>query len=612
MSARLEVDGLSIAYRRRGDAPKVVVHDVELALHGGSILGVAGESGCGKSTLALATVGYRAREAEVLSGETRLDGVDLLAQKTRDLRLIWGRRVAYVAQDAAGSLNPLKRIGWLLDEPLRGHLGLSRKEAHARALELLERVGLRGGEQALRRFPHEFSGGQQQRIALAIAMSCRPEVLVLDEPTTGLDVTTQAQISRLIIELVRQSRVSALYISHDIALLATVCDEIVIMYAGEVMERALAAELFHAPRHPYAAALLDAVPTIADPTPTVGIAGRPPAAVVTDACPFQPRCRLAVDACRTTHPSLESVIPGHDVRCLRAAEIGPVPSARPTDATAAARQAGQAELEVSGLRCVYRSGRNSVVAVDDVSIAVAAGETLGVVGESGSGKSTLLQAIAGLRMPSGGSITFEGRPLAPLAASRPRDVLRAIQIVFQHPDSSLNPRHRVASLIERPLQLFQPNLSRQQRHERVLALLEDVHLDAEVASSFPHQLSGGQKQRVALARAFAADPRLILCDEVVSALDVSVQASILELLAKLAAERGTALIFVTHDLAVVRAVADRISVMESGRICETGTAAEIFERPTQAYTRELLAAVPDPAQAADDVAARGGVAASSS
>ena len=586
----LDVRGLTVGYAAHGREPAIVVKDVSFSLEPGRILGLAGESGCGKSTAALAAIGFRAPGAVRIAGSALLGAVDLLAASPATLQRIWGREVAYVAQDAAGALNPLMRIERLLAEPLALHSGLSDVPRRRRSLELLASVGLPDPESALRRYPHQFSGGQQQRIALAIAMACTPRLLVLDEPTTGLDVTTQAQITRLITRLVEESETATLSISHDLALLATMCHDIAIMYAGEIVERAPAADVYARPRHPYSAALLDAVPTVDEDRAVVGIPGLPPPRVIDDACAFAKRCRFVLDECRVAHPELTLVESGHEARCLRAHELGIIPARRGDALRRGYLSSAGPLLEVRDLRCYYRK----TLAVDGVSFTVAPGETLAIVGESGSGKSTTLRAIAGLHAPDRGSIEFRSHTLAARAVDRPREVRRAIQLVFQNPDSSLNPRHTISTILERPIALFFPELGRAARRERALELLADVRLDGELLEKYPQQLSGGQKQRVALARAFATAPEIILCDEVVSALDVSVQASILELLGQLARDHSTAVVFVAHDLAVVRTIADRVCVMRAGTIRETGAAASVFTHPTDEYTRELLAAVPRP------------------
>ena len=589
----LDVAGLTVAFRRREGRLATVVSDVSFSLLAGRLTGLAGESGSGKSTAVLTAMGYRMAGSVVLAGTSRLDGIDLLAASPDALRHHWGRIIAYVAQDASQSLDPLIKIGGQLAEPQRLHLGLTGLELKQRSVQLLEEVGIPDPELALGRYPHQFSGGQQQRIALAIAMSCRPRALVLDEPTTGLDVTTQAQVLGLIRRLVRDTGTAAVMISHDLTVLATVCDELSIMYGGEIVERGSAAGIYASPRHPYSAALIDAVPRVDEALLVVGIPGLPPAEVDTERCSFAPRCRFVESRCHEKHPLLASIEPGRLVRCLRADELGPISSRRLVVDRPEWITQPQSLLQVNDVVCAY-PGRRAVNVVAGVSLTVDAGETVALVGESGCGKSTLLRAVAGLHSPRSGTIEFSGKSLAARAVRRPPTVRRQLQIVFQDPHSSLNPRHRIGDILGRPLELFRPDLGRRERTARVGELLEEVRLDRALVDRYPHQLSGGQKQRVALARAFAAEPELILCDEVVSALDVSVQASILELLVGLARLKRTALLFVTHDLAVVHAIADRVYVMRSGAIVEEGEAAEIFGHPREEYTRTLLAAVPRP------------------
>jgi len=594
VTTALQIDGLSVGYARADGSVNLVVKDVDLALEPGTILGLAGESGCGKSTSALAAVGYRSPGSRIVGGRSLLDGVDLLALPLAELRSLWARRIAYVAQNAATALNPALPIGRQLAQPLVRHLGLRGEELRARQLELLEQVGLPDPPGALARYPHQFSGGQQQRIAIAIALSCRPRVLILDEPTTGLDVTTQARISALLRTLVSETGVATLYVSHDLALLGTIADRMAVMYGGEIVEASSARAVTRRPRHPYSQALLGAVPSAHRPRAVAGIPGRPPSSVSLDACAFAPRCAHVVPDCTLARPELREIEADHVARCVRAEELAPQPN---QGTVLAARTAAAPEplLEVIDVCCEYRHRRTSHVVVRGVSLAVHPGETVGVVGESGSGKSTLLRAIVGLHAPSAGSIRLRGEELAPTAVKRPRAVRRELQIVFQNAESSLNPRHAVGDLVGRPVRLFRDDVARAEEPRAVAELLEAVKLPRSVANRYPAELSGGQKQRVALARAFAARPSLLLCDEVTSSLDVSVQATVLELLAELALQLDTAVVFVSHDLAVVRTIATRALVVRDGEVCEQGETERLFLAPSHPYTQELLSSIPEPA-----------------
>ena len=584
-----EVEDLSVGYLRSDGHDNVVVWKAAFSLAPGSILGLAGESGCGKSTTALAAIGYRGPGSRILSGTAHLEDVDLLALPSGKLRSIWGRRVAYVAQNATTALNPAIPVGRQLAQPLSRHLHLRGGELRDREVELLESVGIPNPPGALDRYPHQFSGGQQQRIAIAIALSCKPEVLILDEPTTGLDVTTQARISALLRSLVAETGAATLYVSHDLSLLSTVADRLAVMYAGEIVEEADSRAVARQPRHPYTQALLAAVPTAHIRSSVAGIPGRPPARVVLDSCSFAPRCPHALDACRDGYIELLDVGGGHMARCIRTDEI----AARPVEASPLATPEVSPEslLEVDAVWSQY--ARAPTPAVRGVSFEIASGETLGIVGESGSGKSTLLRAIVGLHPPTGGVIRFRGVPLAAQAVKRPRALRRELQIVFQNPDSSLNPRHTVFEIVRRPIRLFRDDVRHSGERAAVIELLESVKLPTGLLHRYATELSGGQKQRIALARAFAARPSLLLCDEVTSALDVSVQATIIELIAELAARFGAAVIFVSHDLAVVRTIAGRALVMKNGEVCEQGETERLFVAPTHPYTRELLAAIPE-------------------
>ena len=587
----LQVSDLTVAYGQRDGDSNTVVTGVKFALERGKVLGVAGESGCGKSTTALAAIGYRPGSMRIVSGTSMLGDVDLLNLPLAKLRRIWGSRVVYVPQASSNALTPALTVARQMAEPMRIHLGLDHREIRERQVDLLAEVGVPDPEAALGRYPHQFSGGQQQRINLAIALSCNPEVLILDEPTTGLDVTTQARIVELLKRIIREHQTAALFVSHDLPLLGNVSDRIAIMYGGQIVESGPSSDLMDRPGHPYTKALLAAVPDPSGLRGVSGIPGAPPPGVVEGACPFAPRCAFRIDACVESNPRLRPVAPSHEVRCVRAdtheqltisehvLALGKVEDPTPL-------------LGVDDVWCEYRSRGRSTAVVKGVSFGVARGETLAIVGESGSGKSTLLRAIAGLHPRSAGDITFDGALLAPDASKRRRAVRRDVQIIFQNPDMSLNPRHDVMSLVGRPLRLFASDLSRSDREDRVRQVLADVNLTDSVLHRYPGELSGGQRQRVAIARAFVTNPSLILADEITSALDVSVQAAILDLMSRLSAEHGTSVVYVSHDLAVVRAVAHRAVVMQDGTVCEVGDVGDMFAAPREDYTRELLNAIP--------------------
>jgi oligopeptide/dipeptide ABC transporter ATP-binding protein len=597
VSVALQIEGLTVAYRVGGGERRVVVSNVDLDLHEGTVVGLAGESGCGKSTLALAATGYRAPGAEVLAGRSMLGDVDLVSLKQSELRKMWGARIAFVAQNALGALNPGTTLERQFKQTLRAHSQARGAAVRARSLELLEAVGIPEPDAALRRFSHQFSGGQQQRIAIALSLASDPSVLILDEPTTGLDVTTQARITAMLSGLLAESGVAALYVSHDLALLSTIADRMVVMYGGQVVEQAAGSEVLQRPRHPYTRALLQAAPDIEGRRQLLGIPGRPPLSVQEGRCPFSDRCEMAVEECNAHSIELESVGSDHLVRCIRVAE--PALAAPPRTLTAGRREGdGTHLLTAEGLVCHYHRNREPVVR--DVSLHVEAGEILGIVGESGSGKTTLLRALAGVIAPTEGTLRLEGTELAGLARQRRPEQRRDLQLVFQNPMSSLNPLHTAADTLRRPIRLFRPDVPRSAERETIVELLESVNLAPEIADRRPGALSGGQLQRLSIARALAANPRLILCDEVTSALDLSVQAIIVELLRDLVTRTGVSLVFVSHDLGVVRALCDRTVVMRDGVVRETAETEQLFTKPGDSYTSELLAAMPAlPAKAED-------------
>ena len=596
----LSARSVSVGYRD-GPQTRQVLAEVDLDLPENVIMGLAGESGCGKSTLALVMAGYRPPGLRMLGGDVKYRGTEISSLRPAALRQYWGRRIAYLPQDTSTALNPALRIGRQLSEVFQLHRGMKHRQAVDAGTQMLERVGIPEPDRAMHRYPHEFSGGQQQRIAIGLALGPGPDVVILDEPTTGLDVTVQARVNELIVSLIRAERMAALYVSHNLALLATICDELRILYAGQIVEAGPANEVYFSARHPYTRDLVAAVPRHLDGKPLRGIDGTPPAAVVLDACAFGPRCRMHQPRC-DVHVPLTALRVDRTVRCVRAddpdeARPGLVTVPRPGQA---GDEPDKDVLRVSGVRVTYHHAGRATTALADLSLEVAPGEVVGIVGESGSGKSTLLRAIAGLLVPDSGTLAFGGAQLPWRCDNRSQDARREIQIVFQNPDASLNPRQTVSALIDHPLHLFMPGLSAAQRRARIRDVLAQLRLSPDLLDRYPAELSGGQRQRVALGRALVADPAIVLCDEITSALDVSVQASILELLADLRKAQGLSMIFVTHDLGVLRAVADRALVLETGIVREQGLVAGLLSSPRHEYTAALVASIPDPASAAAD------------
>jgi peptide/nickel transport system ATP-binding protein len=580
----LAADGLTVSLT----TGEPVVEDVTLEVSPGEILGLVGESGSGKTTTALALLGYSQPGARIVSGEITVAGETMSGRSERAARRLRGRLVSYVPQDPGNALNPALRIRRAIQDMLDEHAAereLSTVEA------ALENVNLPAGAEFARRYPHQLSGGQQQRVTIAVALVCEPPLVVLDEPTTGLDVLTQARILREIERLRSERGLAMVYVSHDLAVVSQIADRIAVMYAGRIVEEGPTLAVLREPKHPYTHGLVASIPDHVRPRRLRGIPGVAPGpGERPEGCAFRPRCALAVERCGLELPALEKIAAGRRVRCFEWRRVEALVLDEPAHLRAAAGEVAPL-LAAEGVSAVHGRGSDRVVAVRGVGFTVARGECVAIVGESGSGKTTIARVVAGLHEPTAGRILLDGRPLAGKVRNRPRDARRRLQLVFQNPYDSLNPRHRVRDAIARPAIVLRDR-SRREAEAEVGELLERVRLPARVARRFPDELSGGERQRVAIARALAARPDVLVCDEITSALDVSVQAAVLEVLGELRAELGLSLLFISHDLGVVAAIADRVVVLEQGSVREEGPVGAVLAGASHEYTRRLLEAAP--------------------
>lgn len=583
-----------------------IVNRVSFSVRAGETFGLVGESGCGKSTTAYSLIGYGRTNSRIRHGQVLFRGVDLFAAASAELQRIRGSQISFVPQNPTTALSPGMRIGAQISETLEAHRwGKNTAERQARTLELLEQVRLPDPTHTARKYPHQLSGGQQQRVVIALALACNPQLVVLDEPTTGLDVTTQAQILDLLVTLRTELHMAMVYVTHNMGVVATVCDRVGVMYAGELVEQSPTADLFSNPRHPYTRGLIASVPSIDAPEHgrsvlLKGILERDQLPV---GCRFAPRCDFAQTACFEQPQVLEVINSAHDhaVACRRWPEIPALigeevtaDDARPVQVRPIPQ--GEPLLDVHNLVIGYGGGGlfggQPKIVVQDVSFDILPYETFALVGESGSGKSTIARTVEGLIQPVAGQMSFDGQDISRSVRQRSKRLRQELQLVLQNPDASLNPRQSVAQIIGRPLEMFL-GLSGRALRNKVEALLEDVRLNRGYAERYPDQLSGGERQRVAIARALGVDPKLVLCDEVLSALDVSVQADVLDLLRDLQARRGVAYLFISHDLAVVRSLAHRVGVLYRGELVEYGRVEEVYAPPFHPYTHMLLSAVPE-------------------
>jgi peptide/nickel transport system ATP-binding protein len=590
----VRIEGLTVSYRRRGRLLRVL-DDVSFSIGAGEAYGLVGESGCGKTTVAMSLMRYLPDNAVVERGRVMFGEDDVLTANESTLRMWRGDRMAMVYQDPGTALNPSLRVGEQIAEVYRFHKGMGKAEARGAAVDMLATVQISAPDRVVRRYPHELSGGQQQRIMFAMALATDPDLLVLDEPTTGLDATVEAEVLDLVEQLRTQFDASILFVSHNLGIVARMCERVGVLYAGRLIEEGPAAELFHEPRHPYTLALLRCMPRMGmrkdtdrlDPIP----GSLPPIGAEIAGCVYSERCPIARDRCRAEPPPIIPVREGHGARCFYHEEVPAIPpQTRPPEEVSAAVMSDGVLLKVDDLVKAYGSGGNQVTAVAGVDVEVGRGEVLGLVGESGSGKTSLAKCIVGLLDPSGGAIEFDSADVT--SGRRNREARRRLQMVFQNPDNALNPSHSVRAILRRSLELLAGIRGKDRQDVEMNELARSVRLEPRHLDVRPAALSGGLKQRVAIARSFAGSPSLILCDEPTSALDVSVQAAILNLLVDLQRREGVAYVFISHDLAVVRYVADRIAVMYLGQIVDVGPADAVFEAPHHPYTEALLSAIP--------------------
>ncbi|MBI3936460.1 MAG: ABC transporter ATP-binding protein [Betaproteobacteria bacterium] len=609
----LELDELHVHFITTRGVVRAV-EGISYKVRAGEVVALVGESGCGKSVSALSIMRLLARPAgRVVGGRILFEGRDLLRRPEEEMREIRGRDIAMIFQEPMTSLNPVLTIGFQIMEPLMIHLGMNAAAARARSAELLKMVGISDPERRLDQYPHQFSGGMRQRVMIAIALSCNPKLIIADEPTTALDVTIQAQILKLMKDLSREFGIALVVITHNLGIVARYADRVNVMYAARMAEQGSAADVFARPLHPYTAGLLRSVPRLDQPRGRrlETIEGLPPNLLdPPPGCRFAPRCPARQDACVRELPGLVAVEPHRYSACIRAREmsrVGPtglgLQSANPEPPVAKRLDRAKPLLNVNGLRTYFRVGAGlgmlkpahvEVRAVDGLSFEVYRGETVGLVGESGCGKTTVGRTLLRLEEPTGGGIVFDGVDVTRAEGRALKDYRRKIQVIFQDPYSSLNPRMTIGEIIAEPMRVYGLVPDRRAARAKAAELLTQVGLFEYMAERYPHELSGGQRQRVGIARALAMQPAFIVCDEPVSALDVSIQAQIINLLEDLQQKYGLTFLFIAHDLAVVRHISDRVIVMYLGRVMEIADRDALYADPVHPYSRALLDAVPIP------------------
>ena len=604
-----EIKDLTIGFQSQKGEQISILKNISTTINKGETVGIVGESGSGKSTLALAMMGYVKHGLFTISGQCMFHSNNLLEMENKELENIRGRKIAMIPQNAGQSLTPNLKIGYQIDEALKLHTDLKKEDRDKKISELLNKVRLPSPEIMAQRYPHELSGGQQQRVAVAMALAGNPELLLLDEPTTGLDVTTQAHVLELLNFIAKDTGTSMVYVSHDLGAIAQVSDRVIVMYSGEIVLDGPVRDILKNPIHPYTFGLLKSIPKLTLPGLPNSMSGsQPQPGSIKTGCSFYERCEFSDDNCKINSPTLEYINDLNTyVRCFKHKSLTNQNDLNSQTVKSIENKILKNEiLDLSNVSISYAKQKfldqlfnkieDSNPTVKDIDININKGETLALVGESGSGKSTILKSIAGLLKTKDGIIKFEkDKVLSNDLKERDHSFLRAIQLIFQNPDESLNPNHTVEEIISQPLRLYF-GLKGQELKNKIVEVLEKVRLGEFYLTRYPRQLSGGEKQRVAVARAFAAKPDIILCDEVTSALDVSVQAAVLNLLQELKEDFGTTYVFVSHDLAVVRAISDRVAVLYQGRLCEIGPSKNVYKFPSHPYTEVLLGAVlePDP------------------
>jgi peptide/nickel transport system ATP-binding protein len=566
-------------------------------------LAIVGESGSGKTTLAKTLMGLLPEPNSIVrGGEAIFEERDLLKLSERQLRLVRGAKISMVFQDPMTSLNPTMRIGRQITENLKKHLGLSGCRATGRAVELLRMVSIPNPEDRLKQYPHQLSGGMRQRVAITIALARNPQILIADEPTTALDATVQAQILELLKDLQERTGISIILITHDLGVVANIAHRVAVMYSGKLVETSTVHDIFHAPKHPYTRGLLNSTPTTDYSRELIPIPGSPPDSLDPPAgCPFTARCPHAMRICQIEMPGYTTFTPEHRAACWLYHEMAPQhvtssPAKRPPLAVQIPDGGSEERvlLETKDLKKHFRVSGESLKAVDGVSLKIKRGETFGLVGESGGGKTTLGRMLVRLHEPTSGKILYEGEDLFEAERAKAKSLYRRMQMIFQDPQASLNPRMIAGDIIAEGIGIHGLVPNKKNRLERVHELLESVGLSKEHANRFPHEFSSGQRQRVSLARALAVKPEFVVADEPVSALDVSIQAQIINLMKSLQKEQGLTYLFISHDLSVVRYISDRIGVMYLGVLVEIAVADQLYTDPFHPYTRALLSAIPIP------------------